>query len=128
MWSQTASSWQLYSNGSAVAYLADSGKRLWSRDLGLTLHKEPRNPTLHELPSAATVDLTSRMAYYLAPSGHLVGLDLDTGAVLWRGRVPLPKSPIQGGIAPELMSHGHDLIGQVGGELFRIKPQLPQRG
>ncbi|WP_405596546.1 MULTISPECIES: PQQ-binding-like beta-propeller repeat protein [unclassified Streptomyces] len=116
------------SNGSAVAYSADSGKRLWSRDLGLTLHKEPRNPTLHELPSAATVDLTSRMAYYLAPSGHLVGLDLDTGAVLWRGRFPLPKSPIQGGIAPELMSHGHDLIGQVGGELFRIKPQLPQRG
>ncbi|MET8518337.1 PQQ-binding-like beta-propeller repeat protein [Streptomyces sp. NPDC005077] len=116
------------SNGSAVAYSADSGKRLWSRDLGLTLRKVPRDPGMRELPSAAAVDLTSRVAYYLDPSGHLVGLDLDSGAVRWRGRVPLPKSPVQGGIAPELMSYGHDLIGQVGGELFRIKPQLPQGG
>ncbi|MFE2825250.1 PQQ-binding-like beta-propeller repeat protein [Streptomyces sp. NPDC059271] len=110
--------------GNAVAYSADSGKPRWSRDLGLTLRKA-NEPMMRELPSAAAVDLTSRVAYYLDPSGHLVGLDLDSGAVRWRGQVPLPKSPIEAGIAPELMNYGHSLIGQVGGELFRIKPQLP---
>ncbi|MEU8795356.1 PQQ-binding-like beta-propeller repeat protein [Streptomyces sp. NPDC048643] len=112
-------------SGSAIAYSAESGKRLWSRDLGLTLRKAT-DPTMRELPSAAAVDLTSRVAYYLDPSGHLVGLDLDSGAVRWRGQVPLPKSPMEAGIAPELMSYGHSLIGQVDGELFRITPRLPQ--
>ncbi|MFI6493287.1 PQQ-binding-like beta-propeller repeat protein [Streptomyces sp. NPDC050564] len=115
-------------NGSAVAYSADSGKRLWSRDLGLKLRKDSRDPMMRELASAAAVDLGSRVAYYLDPSGHLVGLDLDSGAVRWRGRVHVPKSPAEGGIAPELMVYDHGLIGQIGGELFRIKPVLPKAG
>ncbi|MEU1202399.1 PQQ-binding-like beta-propeller repeat protein [Streptomyces sp. NPDC005813] len=113
---------------SAVAYSADNGKRLWSRDLGLTLRKDAGNPTMRELASAAAVDLSSRVAYYLDPTGHLVGLDLDTGAVRWRGQVQLPKSPVTAGIAPELMVHAHGLIGQVGGQLFDIKPVLPKAG
>ncbi|MFE0508680.1 PQQ-binding-like beta-propeller repeat protein [Streptomyces sp. NPDC058964] len=115
-------------NGSAVAYSADNGKRLWSRDLGLKLRKASREPTMRELPSAAAVDLAGRVAYYLDPSGHLVGLDLDSGAVRWRGRVQVPRSPVEAGIAPELMVYDHELIGQIGGELFRIKPVLPKAG
>jgi hypothetical protein len=57
-----------------------------------------------------------------------VGLDLDSGAVRWRGRVHVPKSPAEGGIAPELMVYDHGLIGQIDGELFRIKPVLPKAG
>ncbi|GAA2294887.1 PQQ-like beta-propeller repeat protein [Streptomyces kunmingensis] len=110
--------------GNAVAYSAGTGKRLWSRDAGLTLREERGDPRMRELPSAAAVDLGSRVAYYLAPSGQLVGVDLDGGTVRWRGRVELPKSPVQGGIAPELMSFEHGLIGQVGGTLFRIEPRL----
>ncbi|GGX91452.1 outer membrane protein assembly factor BamB family protein [Streptomyces fructofermentans] len=115
-------------NGTAAAYSADSGERLWSRDLGLTLRNEAGDPTTRELPSAAAVDLVDRVAYYLVPSGHLVGLDLDSGATRWRGRVPLRNSPVLAGIAPELMSYEHGLIGQIGGELFRIEPQLSQGG
>ncbi|GGN63908.1 hypothetical protein GCM10011579_032740 [Streptomyces albiflavescens] len=115
-------------NSSAVAYSANNGKRLWSRDLGLKLRKDSREPTMRELASAAAVDLDSRVAYYLDPSGHLVGLDLDSGAMRWRGRVQVPKSPVEAGIAPELMVYDHGLIGQIGGELFRIKPVLPKTG
>ncbi|MFH9570568.1 PQQ-binding-like beta-propeller repeat protein [Streptomyces sp. NPDC017454] len=115
-------------NGDAVAYSADDGKRLWSRDLGLKLRTEPGDPTMRELPSAAAVDLGTRMAYYLGPSGRLVGLDLDSGAVRWRGRVPVPESPVEGGIAPELMLYERGLIGQVGGELFRIRPEPAEAG
>jgi outer membrane protein assembly factor BamB len=115
-------------NGSAVAYSADNGKRLWSRDLGLTLRKDSRIPTMLELSSDAAVDLGSRVAYYLDPSGHLVGLDLDSGAVCWRGQVQVPKSPAEGGVVPELMVYDHGLIGQIGGELFRIEPVLPKAG
>lgn len=115
-------------NGTVVAYSADDGRRLWSRELGLKLRKESRDPTMRELPSTAAVDLDSRVAYYLDPSGQLVGLDLDSGAVRWRGRVEVPKSPVEGGIAPELMLYERGLIGQVGGELFRIEPELPEAG
>ncbi|MBO1330154.1 PQQ-binding-like beta-propeller repeat protein [Streptomyces sp. VRA16 Mangrove soil] len=111
-------------DGTAVAYSAEDGRRLWSRDLGLTLRKEKRDARMRELPSAAAVDLDRRVAYYLDPSGHLVGLDLDNGTVRWRGRVPLPVGPARGGIAPELMLSGHTLIGQTGGALFRIEPRL----
>ncbi|MFD5099405.1 outer membrane protein assembly factor BamB family protein [Streptomyces albidochromogenes] len=111
-------------NGSAVAFSADDGKRLWSRDLGLKLRKDSRDPTMRELPSDAAVDLGSRVAYYLDPSGHLVGLDLDSGAMRWRGQVPVPKRQVEAGVAPELMVYDHGLIGQIGGELFRIKPVL----
>ncbi|GHB05348.1 outer membrane protein assembly factor BamB family protein [Streptomyces chryseus] len=115
-------------NGSAVAYSADDGKRLWSRDLGLKLRKDSRDPTMRELPSDAAVDLGNRVAYYLDPSGHLVGLDLDSGAMRWRGQVQVqvPKRQVEAGVAPELMVYDHGLIGQIGGELFRIKPTLPK--
>ncbi|MFJ8085729.1 PQQ-binding-like beta-propeller repeat protein [Streptomyces sp. NPDC096205] len=112
----------------AVAYAADSGERLWSRDLGLTLRKDPRDPMMRELSSQAAVDLDSRVAYYLDPSGNLVGLDLDSGAVRWRGQVQVPKSPVEGGVAPELMVYDHGLVGQVGRELFRIEPVLTDTG
>ncbi|WP_037682447.1 PQQ-binding-like beta-propeller repeat protein [Streptomyces griseus] len=115
-------------NGSAVAYSADNGKRLWTRDLGLTLRKDPRDPRMRELPSDAAVDLRSRVAYYLDPSGQLVGVDLDSGALRWRGQVPVPKSPVEAGVAPELMVYDHGLVGQIGGELFRIEPVLPKTG
>ncbi|QEU95769.1 PQQ-binding-like beta-propeller repeat protein [Streptomyces kanamyceticus] len=115
-------------DGNAVAYSADNGKRLWSTAAGLTLREDPRDSTMRELPSAAAVDLTSRVAYFLDPSGHLVGLDLDSGDVRWRGKVSLPKSPMRAGIAPELMSEGRSLVGQAGGELFRIEPRLSDGG
>ncbi|MGH4031386.1 PQQ-binding-like beta-propeller repeat protein [Actinomycetota bacterium Odt1-20B] len=111
-----------------VAYSARDGRRLWSRHLGLTLREEQRGSGLRELPSAAAVDLSARMAYYLSPSGQLVGLDLDSGVVRWRGQVRLPERPVEAGIAPELMPYGHGLIGQSGGELFRIKPVLAPAG
>ncbi|MFI9150281.1 PQQ-binding-like beta-propeller repeat protein [Streptomyces sp. NPDC053367] len=110
--------------GSAVAYAADDGERLWSRDLGLTLRKDPHDAMMRELSSEAAVDPDSRVAYYADPSGHLVGLDLDTGAVRWRGRVALPDAPSEAGVAPELMVYDHGLVGQVGRELFRIEPEL----
>ncbi|MFD0311534.1 PQQ-binding-like beta-propeller repeat protein [Streptomyces sp. NPDC127119] len=110
-------------NGDVIAYSAADGRRLWSHALGLKLRKESGDPTMRELPSAAVVDLDSRVAYYLDPSGHLVGLDLDSGAVRWRGAVDVPKSPVEAGIAPELMLYGRGLIGQIGGELFRIEPK-----
>ncbi|MGW7054464.1 outer membrane protein assembly factor BamB family protein [Streptomyces sp. NPDC054887] len=113
-------------NGNAVAFSAEDGKRLWSRDLGLRLRKDPRDPTMRELPSAAAVDLDSRVAYYVDPSGRLVGLDLDSGALRWRGQVQVPKGQVEAGVAPELMVHDHGLVGQVGSELFRIKPVLPK--
>lgn len=109
-------------DGRVVAYSAADGRRLWSAGLGLTLRENPRDPGTRDLPSAAVVDLGRRVAYYLDPSGHLVGLDLDSGAMRWRGRVRVPASPVEGGIAPELMLHRHSLIGRIGGELFRIEP------
>lgn len=115
-------------NGTAVAYSADNGKRLWSRNLRLKLREDSQNLTLQGLPSAAAVNLGSRVAYYLDPSGQLVGLDLDSGAVRWRGRVQVPKSPIEAGVAPKLMVYDHRLIGLTGGELFYIKPVLPKAG
>ncbi|QOV40484.1 PQQ-binding-like beta-propeller repeat protein [Streptomyces ferrugineus] len=115
-------------DGNAVAYAADTGERLWSRDLGLRLREDPRDPSMRELSSEATVDLDSRVAYYLDPSGQLVGLDLDSGAVRWRGEVRVPDGPVEGGVAPELMVHDHGLVGQVGTELFRIDPVLPNGG
>jgi outer membrane protein assembly factor BamB len=111
--------------GKAIAFSADNGRQLWSRDLGLKLRKDPRDSEMRELASAPAVDLSSRVAYYLDPSGNLVGLDLDSGAPRWRGQVKVAKSPVEGGIAPELMLHDHDLVGQVGDELFRIEPVLP---
>ncbi|MFI6876021.1 PQQ-binding-like beta-propeller repeat protein [Streptomyces sp. NPDC050400] len=107
-----------------VAYSADDGRRMWVTDPGLKLRKDPQEPRMGELRSAAAVDLATRVAYYLDPTGHLVGLDLDSGAVRWRGRVELPKRPMEAGIAPELMSYDHGLVGQVGGQLFRIEPKL----
>jgi hypothetical protein len=68
------------------------------------------------------------VAYYLDPSGNLVGLDLDSGAVRRRGRVQVPQGPVEGGIAPELMVHDHGLVGQFGRELFRIEPVLADPG
>ncbi|MEU6026182.1 PQQ-binding-like beta-propeller repeat protein [Streptomyces tauricus] len=115
-------------NGKVTAYSAESGRRLWAGELGLELRKQPGDPTMRELPSAAVVDLDSRMAYYLAPSGQLVGLDLDSGAVRWRGAVDVPKSPVEAGIAPELMLYDQGLVGQVGGELFRIEPKPARTG
>ncbi|WP_149828530.1 PQQ-binding-like beta-propeller repeat protein [Streptomyces tailanensis] len=114
--------------GTVIAYSADNGERLWSRELGLTLREDPRDPAMLELASDAAVDLDNRVAYYLDPSGHLVGLDLGSGEVRWRGQVRLPKSPVEGGVAPELMLHDHTLIGQIGGQLFRIEPVLPEAG
>ncbi|MER7052532.1 MULTISPECIES: PQQ-binding-like beta-propeller repeat protein [unclassified Streptomyces] len=115
-------------DGDVVAYSADDGKRLWSRDLGLKLRARPDDPTTREPPSAAAVDLGGRTAYYLGPSGRLVGLDLDSGAVRWRGRVPVPEGPVEGAIAPELMLYEHGLIGRIGGELFRIRPEPAEAG
>ncbi|GKQ40543.1 PQQ-like beta-propeller repeat protein [Streptomyces sp. A012304] len=112
-------------DGRATAYSATDGKRLWTRDLGLRLRTDPRHATMRELASDAAVDLDSRVAYYLDPSGNLVGLDLDSGAVRWRGQVPMPQTPVEAGVAPELMVYDHGLIGQVGSELFRIEPVLP---
>ncbi|HET9381561.1 MAG TPA: PQQ-binding-like beta-propeller repeat protein [Streptomyces sp.] len=113
-------------DGRAVAYAAEDGERLWSTALGLELREDPRDPTMRELPSAAAVDPDSRVAYYLDPSGHLVGLDLDSGATLWRDRVQVPKSRMEAGVAPELMVHADGLVGQIGGQLFRIEPVLPR--
>ncbi|MZD04382.1 PQQ-binding-like beta-propeller repeat protein, partial [Streptomyces sp. SID5785] len=110
--------------GHVVARAADDGRLLWSQAHGLKLREDARDTRMAELMSAAAVDLTHRVAYFLAPSGHLVGLDLDSGAVRWRGQVTLPRGPVQGGIAPELMRVGDGLVGQVGGELFRIEPKL----
>ncbi|WP_338703211.1 PQQ-binding-like beta-propeller repeat protein [Streptomyces sp. Q6] len=110
--------------GRAVAYSADDGTRLWSRDLGLKLRKNPRDSALRELPSAAAVDLDARLAYFMDPSGNLVGVDLGSGEVRWRDRVALPKTPANAGVAPELMVHDHGLVGQTGGELFRIEPKV----
>ncbi|GAA3995922.1 hypothetical protein GCM10022384_49040 [Streptomyces marokkonensis] len=115
-------------NGDVVAYSAGDGKRLWSRDLGLKLRAEPGDPTMRELHSGAAVDLGSRVAYYLGPSGRMVGLDLDNGAVRWRGTVRVPEGPVEGGIAPELMLYENGLIGQIGGELFRIRPEPAETG
>ncbi|MFJ2772634.1 PQQ-binding-like beta-propeller repeat protein [Streptomyces sp. NPDC087300] len=115
-------------DGRAFAYSADDGRRLWTRDLGLTLRKAPHDPTMREIPSDAAVDLSARVAYFLDPSGHLVGLDLDSGEVRWRGDVPQPKSPLQAGVAPELMREGRSLVGQTGGELFRIEPRPSPKG
>ncbi|WP_353940861.1 hypothetical protein ABII15_03975 [Streptomyces sp. HUAS MG91] len=52
-----------------------------------------------------------------------MGLDLDSGAVRWRGRVQLPETPMRGGIQPELIPYGHSLVGQIGDQLFRIEPR-----
>ncbi|MEV5607418.1 PQQ-binding-like beta-propeller repeat protein [Streptomyces sp. NPDC052225] len=109
--------------GRAVAYSAADGTRLWARDLGLKLREDHRFDD-RELPSAAAVDLGTRVAYFMDPSGNLVGVDLDNGAVRWRGRAPVAKGPANGGVAPELMVHDHGLVGQTGGELFRIEPKL----
>lgn len=111
-------------DGSAVAYSARDGGRLWSRDLGLELRAEPGDPTARELPSAAAVDPARRMVYYLGPTGRLTGLDLDSGAVRWRARVPVPAGPVAAGVAPELMVADGTLVGLVGGELFRVRPVL----
>ncbi|MFJ5774598.1 PQQ-binding-like beta-propeller repeat protein [Streptomyces sp. NPDC093094] len=113
-------------NDRAVARSAEDGRRLWSHDLGLELRPDAHMPDMAELPSEAAVDLASRTAYYADPSGNLVGLDLDSGEVRWRGRVELPETPVESGIAPELMVYEHGLVGQVGGELFRIRPVLPE--
>ncbi|MQY16285.1 Outer membrane protein assembly factor BamB [Streptomyces sp. RB5] len=107
----------------AIAYSAADGERLWSRDLGLVLRKDPDDPTMREVPSAAAVDLGLRVAYFLDPAGNLVGLDLDTGEPRWRGHVRLPRGPVESGVAPELMFSGGELTGLVGGELFRIRPE-----
>ncbi|WP_425247583.1 hypothetical protein [Streptomyces sp. NEAU-NA10] len=66
--------------------------------------------------------------HYLDPSGHLVGLDLDSGAVRWRSQVQVPKSPVEAGVAPELTVYDHGLIGRIGGHLFRIEPVLTETG
>ncbi|MFD8571117.1 PQQ-binding-like beta-propeller repeat protein [Streptomyces sp. NPDC059639] len=107
----------------AIAWSADDGRRLWSHDLGLTLRKDPRSGELRELASDAVVDLKARVAYYLDPSGNLIGFDLDSGAVRWRGRVQLPEAPVRGGVVPKLVKYGDSLIGQVDGQLFRIEPR-----
>ncbi|MEU6841167.1 PQQ-binding-like beta-propeller repeat protein [Streptomyces sp. NPDC046716] len=106
-----------------VARTAADGRRLWARDLGLTLREDPRVSDVRELASDPAVDLEARVAYYLDPSGNLVGLDLDSGSVRWRGRVQLPKTEAKGGIRPELITYGHSLVGQVGDQLFRIEPR-----
>ncbi|MYW63002.1 PQQ-binding-like beta-propeller repeat protein [Streptomyces sp. SID8379] len=112
----------------AVARSAQDGRRMWSRDLGLTLREDLDAPMAKELTSDAAVDLGRRVAYYLDPTGHMVGVDLDSGAVRWRGAVELPKRPVRAGIAPELMVSGHSLVGQVDGQIFRIEPQLKEAG
>ncbi|MEW2556272.1 PQQ-binding-like beta-propeller repeat protein [Streptomyces zhihengii] len=114
-------------DGSAVAYSAHDGARLWSRDLGLDLRASPGDPTATERPSAAAVDLRERMVYYLGPTGQLTGLDLDSGAVRWRARVPLPTGPATAEAAPELMVDEGSLVGLAGSELFRIRPVLAGR-
>ncbi|WP_419993947.1 PQQ-binding-like beta-propeller repeat protein [Streptomyces boninensis] len=115
--------------GRAVAYDAGTGKRMWQRQLGFTLRAEDTgDPTTRELASDPVIDIGRRVAYYLGPDGKLAGLDLDSGAVRWRGTVKLPKTPVQEGIAPELMLDGHELVGQVGGTLFRVKPVPAQAG
>ncbi|MFJ4716490.1 PQQ-binding-like beta-propeller repeat protein [Streptomyces sp. NPDC088785] len=111
------------SRGEALARAASDGRRLWSRDLGLTLRQDPHGAERGELPSEPAVDLGARVAYYLDPAGNLVGLDLDSGAVRWRGRVQLPAAAVRFGIRPELIRYGRDLVGQVGDQLFRIEPR-----
>ncbi|MFF0201336.1 PQQ-binding-like beta-propeller repeat protein [Streptomyces sp. NPDC005017] len=111
--------------GRAAAYSATDGKRLWTRDLGLELRRDPDMPEMTELASDAAVDPDTRTAYYADPSGNLVGLDLDTGEVRWRGLVEMPsETPVVSGVAPELMVYGHTLVGQIGNELFRVRPAL----
>ncbi|MER5946749.1 PQQ-binding-like beta-propeller repeat protein [Streptomyces sp. NPDC001904] len=110
-------------HGEGVASTAADGRRLWSHDLGLTLREDPRMPEMRELPSEPAIDLKARVAYYLDPSGNLVGLDLDSGAVRWRGRVQLPEAEVRGGILPQLIMYGDSLVGQTGGRLFRIEPR-----
>ncbi|MGD6744619.1 PQQ-binding-like beta-propeller repeat protein [Streptomyces sp. BH106] len=111
-------------DGTALAWSAADGKQLWASPSGLRLRKDPSGPGMYELASAAAVNLTDRVAYFLDPTGNMVGLDLDNGAVRWRGKVKLPERPVRGGVAPELMTEGrHGLIGQVDSELFRIDPK-----
>ncbi|MYT75368.1 MULTISPECIES: PQQ-binding-like beta-propeller repeat protein [unclassified Streptomyces] len=109
--------------GEGVASTAADGRNLWTRDLGLTLRKDPRLFDQREAPSDPAVDLKARVAYYLDPSGNLVGLDLDSGSVRWRGRVQLPETEVSSGVAPELILYGHSLVGQIGDHLFRIEPR-----
>ncbi|MFZ3569644.1 PQQ-binding-like beta-propeller repeat protein [Streptomyces sp. BH097] len=116
-------------DGTALAWSAADGKQRWATPTGLRLRKDPTGPDTYELASAAAVHLTDRVAYFLDPTGNMVGLDLDDGAVRWRGKVDLPERPVQGGVAPELMTEGrHGLIGQVDGELFRIDPKPTAHG
>ncbi|WP_328633033.1 outer membrane protein assembly factor BamB family protein [Streptomyces sp. NBC_00356] len=116
-------------DGTALAWSAADGKQLWASASGLRLRKDPSGPGMYELASAAAVNLTDRVAYFLDPTGNMVGLDLDDGAVRWRGKVKLPERPVRAGVAPELMTEGrHGLIGQVDGELFRIDPKPARTG
>ncbi|MFD7295922.1 PQQ-binding-like beta-propeller repeat protein [Streptomyces sp. NPDC059897] len=116
-------------DGTALAWSAADGKQLWATPTGLRLRKDPTGPDTYELPSAAAVNLADRIAYFLDPTGNMVGLDLDDGTVRWRGKADLPKRPVDGGIAPELMTAGrHGLIGQSGENLFRIDPKPTAHG
>ncbi|WP_306318420.1 MULTISPECIES: PQQ-binding-like beta-propeller repeat protein [unclassified Streptomyces] len=116
------------SDGTALAWSATNGKQLWASPTGLRLRKDPTGPDTYELASPAAVNLPDRVAYFLDPTGNLVGLDLDNGTVRWRGKADLPEQPLLGGVFPQLMTEGrHGLIGQTGDALFRIDPKPTPR-
>ncbi|MEV0224655.1 PQQ-binding-like beta-propeller repeat protein [Streptomyces sp. NPDC050704] len=103
---------------------ADSGEKLWSRELALKLDPgKGEFPMPERLSDPAVID-GRQVAYVLSSRGELVGVDLADGKQVWSGSVELPKLP-EGADprVPQLIPYRDVLLGRANEHLFALRPE-----
>ena len=105
--------------GEASAHSLTTGKTLWTRPVGV---KVPGEDTMQGLASPV-VSTRQGVVYFLDPTGDLSGLDLHTGAQVWRGHVDTGKTKPGFGGSPQLLLHGDALIARNGSTMVSLLPR-----
>ncbi|GAA2231445.1 MULTISPECIES: PQQ-binding-like beta-propeller repeat protein [Streptomyces] len=104
--------------GEASAHSLATGKALWTRPVGV---KVPGQDTMQSIASPV-VSTRQGVVYFLDPTGNLSGLDLHTGAQVWRDHVDTGRTKPGFAGSPQLLLYGDALVARNGSTLVSLLP------